>query len=123
MSAAAGYLSKQSPVQLALAAGLILGVVYFLGRKTLSDVASGVGGVASGNNALTEGTAYAGKGVAGTLGAAVNTASGGIFERFGSWIGGQIADATDDYDPNAPIKHVGASKTSTYDKPLYYPED
>lgn len=55
-----------------------------------------VGGVLSGNNALTEGTVYEDRGLAGTLGAAANEISGGTLESIGSWLGGKIFDLTND---------------------------
>lgn len=86
------YLAKQNPFVLAAGAVLVIGVVYYLGRKTVADVASGVGGVVSGNNAITEGTAYEGAGILGTVGAAANAASGGFFETTGSKLGGWVYD-------------------------------
>lgn len=76
---------------LALGAGVILFAVYFVLRKAVGDtvgaVASTAGGVVSGNNALTKDTAYEGRGILGTLGAAVNAATGGA----GEWAGERIA--------------------------------
>lgn len=92
MKAATAYLTKQNPLMLAAGVVLVIGAVYYLGRQTVKDVASVAGGVVSGNNALTQGTAYEGAGVLGTLGAAVNQASGGFFETTGSKIGGWVYD-------------------------------
>lgn len=91
----------QNPVQLALAAALILGTVYFLGRKTVTDVARGAGGIVTGNNAVTRGTVYEGAGVLGTAGATVNAALP-FLDDVGGWIGRTVYDLTHaDYDPNA----------------------
>jgi hypothetical protein len=74
-------------------------VVYYIARKVLPQV----GGLVSGNNAITQNqtdasgqpvTAYQGAGVAGTLGAAFNSASGGVLASIGEWIGGKLADLT-----------------------------
>jgi hypothetical protein len=91
---AASYLEKQSPLVLAGAAVAVLLLVYYLAKKTIGAVVDTAGGVVSGNNPLTAGTPYAGAGVAGTLGAGVNVASGGFFESVGSHIGGWIYDLT-----------------------------
>ena len=96
-------LGKQDPLKLAGAAVLIIAALYYLTRKTVTDVAEGVGGVISGNNAVTQNQtnlsgqstdAYEGKGVAGTLGAVVNSATGGIAASAGESIGGWIYDLT-----------------------------
>lgn len=81
-----------NPVQLALGVGIVLGVVYLLGRAALKETAGAVGGLVSGDNAITRGTPYQGAGVAGTLGATVDAASGGLLSRFGAWIGGTVYD-------------------------------
>lgn len=62
-------------------------VVYLIAKKTLTAGAQAVGGVVSGNNALTQGTPYQGAGIFGTLGAAFNSASGGVLGNIGSSIG------------------------------------
>jgi len=72
--------------------GVVVLTLFF--KKQVADAAKGVGGIISGDNALTEGTAYAGAGVAGTAGAAVNAASGGLFENIGSWLGNAVYDVT-----------------------------
>lgn len=77
----------ENPLHLALGVVLIIGVVYFLARRTVKDVAEVAGGIISGNNALTQNTAYEGAGVIGTLGAAANTASGGALASLGQKIG------------------------------------
>lgn len=83
-------------------AGVVVWLLHDKLKKDLGEAASLAGGIATGNNALTAGTAYEGTGIAGTAGAAANAASGGLFESIGSWIGGKLADITDTYDPNAP---------------------
>jgi hypothetical protein len=83
-----------NPVQLALGAAIVLGVVYVLGRKTLTDAGGAVAGAVSGNNAATRGTPYEGAGVLGTMGAVVNDASGGLFQQWGEAIGGWVYDVT-----------------------------
>jgi len=94
------YLAKQNPLMLAAGVALVIGVVYFLGGKTLKAAAQIAGGIVSGNNALTEGTVYQGAGILGTLGSAANEASGGFFETTGSKIGGWVYD----------VLHPGAGK-------------
>jgi hypothetical protein len=102
-----GKLTKD-PRGLALLAGgaaLLVFVVYYVGKKTLTAAASTAGGIVSGNNALTQGTPYQGAGIAGTLGAATNVASGGVLGNFGSWLGDKLADwfpPGGGYNPNAP---------------------
>lgn len=61
---------SQPPVQLAFAAILVIGFVYILTRKTVSDIFSGVSDV-------NKGTPFEGSGVVGTIGNATNTVLGG----------------------------------------------
>ena len=71
--------------QFMIAGGVLLGGALLLtwaGKKTVT-------GIATGNNALTEGTPYEGAGILGTLGAATNELSGGTLQRFGEWLGGK----------------------------------
>lgn len=63
-----------------VAGGLFLFAGYMLIKKLIGEA----GGLFSGNNALTEGTAYAGKGVAGTLGAATDKVTGGLTSAIGT---------------------------------------
>lgn len=84
-----------NPVQLALGGALLLGVVYFLARKTVSDVAGGVRGIVSGDNEVTRGTPYESAGIFGTVGAVANEASGGTLQGIGETIGGWLADGMD----------------------------
>lgn len=86
------YLQKQNPLVLAGAAVLVIGAVYYLARKTISDTVDAAGGILSGDNALTKGTPYEGAGVAGTLGAGANAVTGGLLEKAGSFIGGKLYD-------------------------------
>jgi hypothetical protein len=76
-------------------------VVYYIGKKVVGAAGHAAGavvntaaGAISGNNALTQGTAYQGAGILGTLGAAFNSASGGGLASIGEWLGGKVADAT-----------------------------
>ena len=81
----------------ALAIGVAGVVIYLLWNKAAAAgkaAADTVGGVVSGNNAITDGTVYQGGGLAGTVGAATNAASGGVLEKFGTWLGGSIYDWT-----------------------------
>lgn len=90
-----------NPVQVALGAAVLIGVVYYLGRKTLSDTASAAGGLVTGNNAITAGTPYAGKGIVGTIAGTANAASGGALQSIGEALGGWLYDVTHkEYDPN-----------------------
>lgn len=89
--------AKVDPVKLAIGAVLVIGVVYFLGRKTIKDTADAVGGAAAdivtGNNAATRGTPYEGTGIFGTLGGAANKAVP-ILDDIGGWLGRTIYDWT-----------------------------
>lgn len=78
-----------------IGAGVVAVVVLTLFfKKQATEAVKGVGGLVSGDNALTRGTVYEGAGVAGTLGAATNAATGGLLETFGSWLGGKVYDVT-----------------------------
>lgn len=69
-----------------VALGVLVGVpvLYFAGKKMVTGAVSGI---ATGDNAVTEGTVYEGKGIIGTLGAVTNELSGGTLERFGNYLG------------------------------------
>lgn len=67
-------------------------VVYYLAKKTVTGAAGAVGGLVTGNNALTQGTPYAGTGILGTLGSAFNSASGGTLASMGSNLGSSLYD-------------------------------
>lgn len=98
---AVANLGNQDPIKLAIGAVIVLAVVYYLTRKTVNDVADGVAGLVSGNNAITKNqtnadgekvTAYEDfGGILGTVGAVFNSASGGHLasagEAIGSWWG------------------------------------
>jgi hypothetical protein len=96
--------------------------VTWWGKRQLKDVAGGVGGVISGNNVITSGTVYEGQGIAGTIGAAFNYASGGHLEELGSWIGGKMFDLLNKTsDPNNP-KTPANVRSATMRAPVR-PED
>ena len=65
-------------------------VVAWLGKRA----GDAVGGVFSGNNALTVGTPYEDWGLIGTMGGAANVMSGGAMQSFGEWLGGNIYEIT-----------------------------
>lgn len=91
------------PVKLGIGLAILAGGLYLLTRGALKDAAGAVGGLVSGDNAITRGTPYQGAGLPGTVGAVTNAASGGVLERFGGWLGRTVYDATHaDYDPNEP---------------------
>jgi hypothetical protein len=80
--------------------GIVGVLVLFYVLKKILPVA---GGLVTGNNVITANQtdasgqpvdAYQGAGVLGTLGAATNSASGGILASIGEWIGGKAADLT-----------------------------
>lgn len=104
-------LAKQNPLMLAGAAALIIGLVYVLGRKTITDTVNAAAGAVSGNNAITQNQrdldgnvvdAYEGRGILGTVGATFNSASGGIFASIGGAIGQTLFDWTHNDDTIAP---------------------
>ncbi len=103
------------------AGGLVLYMLWNKFKGAGAAVASAAGGVVSGNNAITQNTwdwggnpvtAYQGKGIAGTLGAATNTASGGLFSSIGDWISGAVASVTMPYNPNSTTPSTTASDTA-----------
>jgi hypothetical protein len=100
------------PVKFALAGAIVVGVVYLIVRQSIKDTAdvalSTALGVVSGNNVLTRGTPYEGAGVLGTLGAAANTASGGVLQSWGESLGGWFYDVTHrNYDPSTGLETAG----------------
>lgn len=97
-----------NPVQFAIAAAVVVGVVYFATRAVAKQAAAAVGGVVSGNNAITNGTPYAGTGIVATPAAIANSASGGLLAEFGGWLGRSVYDLThpNDYDPNAGMQYA-----------------
>jgi hypothetical protein len=97
---------------------VVVGVAYYVLPKLFNFGA----GLVSGNNALTQNqtdasgnqvTAYQGAGAAGTLGAAANSASGGLLASIGEWLGGAVADVTMPYDPNSPASGTNRSQVVT----------
>lgn len=102
------------PVKFAIAAAVVAGVGYLLIRQAAKDVgkaagaaAEAAGGIVTGNNAVTRGTAYEGAGIPGTLGAATDAATGGVLSDFGSWLGGWVYDATHKYSPSTGLQSDG----------------
>jgi hypothetical protein len=107
-----------NPIQLALGIAVVIGVVYYVGRKVVTDVASTGASIVSGDNAITRGTPYQGAGILGTLGSAANTALGGVPQSVGERLGDWLFELTHkDYDPNeglttgARIVKQGAANT------------
>lgn len=103
MRTSLAMLGNQDPIKLALGAVIVIGVLYYLTRKTVSDVADGAASVVSGNNAVTQNQtnfagestdAYEGKGIVGTVGAVFNSASGGALASAGETVGGWLYDLT-----------------------------
>lgn len=108
MKTAVAYLTKQSPVSLAIGAAVILGVLYVVGRAAVTEVAGVAAGIATGDNVITRNqsnaagekvTAYEGAGVVGTLGGAANSISGGALASIGETIGGWAFDI---FGPKTP---------------------
>lgn len=109
---------------------LLIGGVAVLGLiawNVLPKLAKGAGGLVSGNNALTQNqhnidgsqqTAYVGAGIPGTLGAAANTASGGLFSSIGDWLGGGLYDMTHSDPLAGPINPAPPSTSAATDKYL-----
>lgn len=98
------------PIQFAIGVGIVVGVAYFLVKHVGTAAARAAAGIVTGNNALTEGTPYADKGVVGTLAAAANSASGGSLRSIGEALGGWVYDVTHrEYDPSTGLK--SAQKT------------
>ncbi|WP_290516903.1 hypothetical protein [Alcanivorax sp.] len=61
-----------------------VGALVWLGKKGAEAAVDTVEGIASGDNAMTEGTPYQGAGVLGTLGAGMNKLLGGAPEAIGT---------------------------------------
>lgn len=85
-------------------AGAVVGLVYYAGRKVVTEAA----GLVTGNNAITQNqtnaggetvTAYQNAGILGTLGAVANSASGGILASAGESLGGWLFDK---FGPKVP---------------------
>lgn len=95
-------MNTKNPFVVAIAAGAAVAVLAYVLKQYGKAAAEAAGGVVSGNNAITRGTPYAGAGVAGTVGAATNAASGGVLQRAGESLGGWLYGVFGDtYDPNA----------------------
>jgi hypothetical protein len=104
--------AASQPIQFALGVAIVGVVGYFLVKRAAGVAAETAVGVIAGENALTEGTAYHGAGVLGTLGAVANKASGGSLQSIGESLGGWIYDLTHaDYDPSSGLQT--APKTLT----------
>lgn len=98
----------KDPVKLGVAVIIVVGGLYYFGRRAVADAAAGVASVANaakdvaldvvdGRNAITEGartTAYQNAGVVGTAAALTDRASGGFFSSIGEWIGGKVYEVT-----------------------------
>lgn len=95
----------ESPLGLLIVVGGAIAVLY-LGYRAVKGAAGaavdGAAGLVTGNNPITDGTAYQGDGIAGTLGAAANKASGGALQSIGDWLGGKIYDLTHPASAAAP---------------------
>lgn len=70
---------NQPPVQLAIAAVIVIGFVYFLLRKSIFDTADALGNV-------NAGTPFEGFGIVGTVGNVTNRVSGGTLAAAGEKI-------------------------------------
>lgn len=109
---------------LAIGAAVIVGVVYYLGRKTISDSADAVGGIVSGNNAVTRGTVYEGTGTLGTIGAATDAVSGGVLsavgEKISSWFTPTQTGADLYFRTIFPDASVGAVPSNSIDAQGYF---
>lgn len=83
--------------KLMLAGGVVgLAVLWYVVSKA-GQVPGAIGSVFSGNNVITGAArtdAYAGNGIAGTLGAAADISLGGLLSRTGEWWGSHIYDWT-----------------------------
>lgn len=115
----------------AIGAGLTVAAVLVYkgvtaGAQLAGAAVDGAAGLVTGDNAITRNqtnaagekvTAYEGAGVLGTLGAAANSVSGGMFATWGQSLGGWFYDATHD-DPIATATAPGqpAPTTATEDR-------
>lgn len=78
-------------------AGFLLWQIGGKAGEVINKSADLVGGVLTGDNAVTQGArtdAYQGAGILGTLGAATDRMAGGSLSTFGEWLGGKVYDAT-----------------------------
>lgn len=108
---------------LLIGGGLLVAVI--VAAKLLPKAAKEAGGLITGNNFITGNafdasggrtTAYQGAGVAGTLGAATNAASGGFFASMGDWLGGSLYDLTHADPLAAPINTSPPSLAAANDR-------
>lgn len=78
------------PIRLAAGVVIVVATVYYLARRTVVDTVQGsaniVGGVLSGNNAVTKDTPYENKGTVGTVAAVTDRLLGGLPQVIGSQI-------------------------------------
>jgi hypothetical protein len=90
---------------LLLGGGVAAVALWYIGREALAVA----GGIITGDNAITQNqtnaagertTAYEGAGVLGTVGAATNSALGGIPASVGETVGGWIFDVFGPKSPN-----------------------
>ncbi|HWH83457.1 MAG TPA: hypothetical protein VNU71_14595 [Burkholderiaceae bacterium] len=105
----------------AAAVAAVLAYKFVDGAKQAAGaVIDTTAGVFTGNNAITENqtnaagektTAYQGAGVLGTVGAATNSVSGGVFASWGEDLGAWFYDATHT-DPMATSKPVNTGSVS-----------
>lgn len=88
-------MSALSDKQFFIVGGVLVGgltLLWLAGKKAVVAAADTGAGIVTGNNAITKGTPYEGAGVLGTLGSAVNQASGGTLQSIGEKIGGTLYD-------------------------------
>ena len=121
MAKAGKFLESPGGIAVAvIAGGLVLWVGYEALKAFTNKAIAAAGGVVSGNNVITQNqtdfsgqatTAYQGKGVLGTLGAAANSASGGIFASLGESIGSGLYDL---FNPSSAGTTSGSSGSSDY---------
>lgn len=119
-SAMSQMVNLENPVLILAVAGVAIYAIYSIsqGIKKAADAAGNaaaaaagaVGGALTGNNALTQGTPYAGAGVAGTLGAATNDVLGGVPQSLGESIGGAIYSLF--HGSNTPAASTPGSATA-----------
>ncbi len=105
---------------LGLGAAIVGGVVLYRLAKASAQLAQAGGGIVTGNNAVTQAatnadgkptTAYVGAGIAGTVGATANAASGGVLASIGEGIGSWFYDLTHPGEPAAAAPGPTAATT------------
>ena len=116
----AGRARPDSPLTHGALAGIGVLVLWIPIRIVIWAVREDGRGLVSGDNAITNNqtnasgektTAYVGAGVLGTLGAAANTASGGVLASVGEWLGGKVYDLTHD-EPGEPVNPINPWATT-----------